>query len=86
MNITDVSVKRIKTSSRMRGVASVVFDDCFVVHSIKIIESDNGLFIAMPSIRNANGEFMDIAHPINSDMRAAIQNAVLAEYNKAEEE
>ena len=66
----------------MRAVASITIDDEMVVHDIKIIEGDRGLFIAMPSKKGANGEYRDIAHPINSGTRERIQNSVLAEYEK----
>lgn len=66
----------------MKAIVSVTFDDEFVVHDIKIIEGQNGLFIAMPSRRMADGEFRDIAHPINSDTRTKIQEAVFSQYEK----
>lgn len=81
MNITDVRVKSVESEGRLVGVASVTFDDCFVVHDIKIINGDNGLFIAMPSKRQADGTFKDIAHPINRETRELIQEAVLNEFD-----
>lgn len=84
MQVTDVRVRKVNSDNRMRAVASVTFDDEFVVHDIKVIESDNGLFITMPSRRTPTGEFKDIAHPINSDTREKVQNAVLEAYNYAE--
>lgn len=87
MEITDIRVKKILTDgtaeTKMRAVVSVTFDDCFVVHDIKIIEGQDKLFTAMPSRRTQDGEFKDIAHPINKDMRMKLEDAILAEYKKA---
>lgn len=80
MEITDIRVRKVNTEGRMRAVVSVTFDDEFVVHDIKVIESQNGLFIAMPSRKTPEGEFKDIAHPINSEAREKIQKAVLEKY------
>ena len=86
MKITNVSVRKIeKENSRMRGMASVLLDDSFAVHGIHIIEGDNGLFIAMPSVKAVNGDYRDIAHPINSDVRKMFEKAILEEYNKVED-
>ena len=85
MQVTSVSVRKIeKEGSRMRGIASIVLDDSFAVHDIRIIEGDNGLFIAMPSRKTATGEYKDIAHPINSDARKMFEDAIIDAYNKAE--
>ena len=85
MEITSVSVRKIeKEGSRMKGIASVLLDDAFAVHDIRIIEGDNGLFIAMPSRKTATGGYRDIAHPINPDIRKQFEEAIIAEYNKAE--
>ena len=87
MKITSVSVRITeKEESRMKGIASVLLDDCFAIHDIRIIEGDNGLFIAMPSRKTPNGEFKDIAHPINADTREKIQKAVLEAYEAPEAE
>lgn len=86
MNVTDVRVRKISAEGKMKAIVSVTFDDAFVVHDIKIIEGQNGLFIAMPSRRMADGEFRDIAHPINSDTRALIQRVVFEEYEKTVDE
>ena len=75
-----------KENSRMKGIASVLLDECFAVHDIRIIEGDNGLFIAMPSRKTPDGEFKDIAHPINTDTREKIQVSILEAYEKALEE
>jgi stage V sporulation protein G len=80
MEITDIRIRKIDGEGKMKAVASVTFDNEFVVHDIKVIESQNGLFIAMPSRKTPNGEFKDIAHPINSDAREKIQSAVLMKF------
>ncbi|HBG17166.1 MAG TPA: septation protein SpoVG [Firmicutes bacterium] len=84
MNITDVRLKKIDNGSKMKAIASITFDDAFVVREIRVIEGQNGLFVAMPSRKTPTGEFKDIAHPINADTRQLIQNAILEEYEKAE--
>ena len=81
MNITDVRVRKMTKESKMKAVVSITIDDEFVVHDIKVIEG--GLFIAMPSRKAADGEYRDIAHPINSQTRNSIQEIVLAAYEKA---
>ncbi len=87
MKITSVSVRKItKENSRLRGIASVLLDDAFAIHDIRIIEGDNGLFIAMPSRKTATGEYKDVCHPINPDVRNEFTEAILDAYNKAEEE
>jgi len=84
MNITSVNVRKIdKENSRMKGIASVLIDDSFAVRDIRIIEGDNGLFIAMPSRKTATGGYRDIAHPINPETRKAFEEAILAEYENA---
>lgn len=86
MKITSVSVRKItKENSRLRGIASVLLDDSFAIHDIRIIEGDNGLFIAMPSRKTATGEYKDVCHPINPDVRTEFTNAVLDAYKKSEE-
>ena len=87
MKITSVNVRKIeKEGSRMKGIASVLLDDSFAVHDIRIIEGDNGLFIAMPSRKTATGGYRDIAHPINPEVRAMCEDAIIDAYNKAEDE
>ena len=86
MKITSVSVRKIeKEGSRMKGIASVLLDDSFAVHDIRIIEGDNGLFIAMPSRKTATGGYRDIAHPINPEVRSMFEEAILEAYDKAED-
>ena len=86
MQITDVRLRKVNSENRMKAVASITFDNEFAVHDIKVIESQNGLFIAMPSKKTPNGEFKDIAHPINSETREKILNAILEVYNAPEAE
>jgi len=82
MKITYIRLRKIDSDSKMKAVASVTFDDEFVVHDIKVIEGQNGLFIAMPSRKLSDGEFRDIAHPINPQAREVIQAAVLDKYKQ----
>ena len=86
MTITDVRIRKIATEGKMKAIVSVTFDNEFVVHDIKVIEGQNGLFIAMPSRKTPEGEFKDIAHPINTDTREKIQNSILKAYEEAMEE
>lgn len=84
MNITDVRVRKIDKEGKMKAVASVTLDNEFVIHDIKVIEGDKGLFIAMPSRRSADGEYRDIAHPINTETRKHLQEIVLDAYENAD--
>ena len=84
MKITDVRLKKVDGHNRLKAIASVTIDDCFVIHELRIIDGDNGLFIAMPSRKLPEGEFKDIAHPINAETREQLEKAVLDEYNKQE--
>ncbi|MCI5640247.1 MAG: septation regulator SpoVG [Lachnospiraceae bacterium] len=86
MQVTDVRVRKITKEGKMKAVVSITLDDEFVVHDIKVIEGDKGLFIAMPSRRSGDGEYRDIAHPINSSTRDMLQNIILQEYQKFLEE
>ncbi len=83
MTITDVRVRKIAKEGKMKAIVSVTLDDEFVVHDIKVIEGEKGLFIAMPSRKTADGEYRDIAHPINSETRQQMQDVILQEYEKA---
>lgn len=83
MEITDVRVRKMTKESKMKAVVSITIDDEFVVHDIKVVEGEKGLFIAMPSRKGANGEYRDITHPINSDTRSKIQNIILEAYEKS---
>ena len=82
MEVTDVRLRRVNTDGRMRAIASITLDNEFVIHDIRVIDGNNGLFVAMPSKRTPDGEFRDIAHPINSSTRGKIQEAVLTEYHR----
>lgn len=84
MNITDVRIRKITDEGKMKAIVSVTFDDEFVVHDIKIIDGQNGLFIAMPSRKVGEGDFRDIAHPLQSETRNKIKDAIFAEYEKLE--
>ena len=84
MKITDVRLKKVDGHNRLKAIASVTIDDCFVIHELRIIEGDNGLFIAMPSRKLPEGEFKDIAHPINAQTREQLEKAIIDEYNKQE--
>lgn len=86
MEVTDVRLRRVETDGRMRAIASITLDNEFVVHDIRVIDGNTGLFVAMPSKRTPDGEFRDIAHPINSGTRSKIQESVLAAYADSKEE
>ena len=83
MKITSVNVRITeKEDSRMKGIASILLDDCFAIHDIRIIEGDNGLFIAMPSRKTTTGGYRDIAHPITPECRKVFETAILDAYKK----
>ncbi|MDD2518758.1 MAG: septation regulator SpoVG [Bacilli bacterium] len=85
MTITSVKVRKIvKEDSRMKGIATVLLDDCFAIHDIRIIEGDNGLFIAMPSRKTPTNEYRDIAHPTNQETRKMFEEAIIKAYNEEE--
>lgn len=83
MTITDVWVRKIEKEGKLKAIVSITLDNEFVVHDIKVIEGEKGLFIAMPSKKSADGEFRDIAHPINSSTREMIQSIILDKYQQA---
>ena len=83
MQITDIRVRKVSSVGKMNAVVSVTLDECFVVHDIKVIEGKERLFIAMPSRKTAEGEFKDIAHPINTALRDEMQTLILAKYEEA---
>ena len=86
MQITSVNVKKYdKEESKMKGIASVLIDECFVIRDIRIIDGNDGLFIAFPSRKNNEGLYVDVAHPINSETRKLFEDAIFEEYNKLEE-
>ena len=82
MNITDVRIRKVSDEGKMKAVVSITFDDEFVVHDIKIIEGQNGLFIAMPSRKMGEGDFRDIAHPLTQEVRNRLKDAVLTKYHE----
>lgn len=86
MEVTDVRLRRVQTDGRMKAIASITLDDEFVIHDIRVIDGNDGLFVAMPSKRTPDGEFRDIAHPINSSARTKLQQAVLTAYEQSENE
>lgn len=86
MQVTDVRVRKVAKEGRMKAIVSITLDNDFVVHDIKVIEGDKGLFIAMPSRRSGSGEYKDIAHPINPETRERIQKVILEHYERAVEE
>ena len=85
MEITDVRVKRVGNEGKLKAYVSVTFDDSFVVHNLKVIDGQSGIFVAMPSRKTTSGEFKDVAHPINSAFREVLQKAVLDAYNQEKE-
>lgn len=85
MKVTDVRLRKIQTDGRMKALVSITLDEAFVIHDLRVMEGNSGLFVAMPSKRTPDGEFRDIAHPINSDMRQEIQDAVMKVYDETDE-
>ena len=83
MEITDIRLKKVTKEGKMKAIASITFDNEFVVHDIKIIEGEKGLFIAMPSKKATDGEYRDIAHPINSETRDRLQQIILEKYEES---
>ena len=81
MEITDIRIRKVETEGKLKAYVTVTFDDCFVVHNVKIIEGDNGAFIAMPSRKTKNGEYKDVAHPINTDFRNMLQDRIIDSYD-----
>jgi len=86
MVVTDIRIRKVTGEGKMKAVASVTFDNEFVIHDIKLIEGLNGVFIAMPSRKTPRGEFKDIAHPINSDMRNRLQTLIIDEFKRISEQ
>lgn len=83
MEITDIKIRKITTESKMKAIVSVTFDNCFAVHDIKVIDGNGKLFVAMPSRKTPEGEYKDIAHPINAQMRDTLQGSILEKYQSA---
>ena len=86
MKVTDVRIRKVDKEGKMKAVVSITIDNEFVVHDIKIIEGEKGLFIAMPSRKATDGEYRDIAHPISSSTREMLQNLILSKYQELEED
>ena len=86
MQVTDIQIRSVEKEGKMKAVVSITIDDEFVVHDIKIIEGEKGMFIAMPSRKASDGEYRDIAHPINTATRERLQNMILAKYRETQEE
>ena len=86
MEITDIRIKKVASEGKMKAIASVTFDNAFAVHDVKVIEGPEKLFVDMPSRRTPDGEYRDISHPINSDMRNMLESKVLAAYDAIEDE
>ena len=81
MQITELRIRKVDDDTKLRAYVTVTFDNCFVVHNVKVIEGQNGLFIAMPSRKTANGEYKDVAHPISPEFRTELQGRIVDEYN-----
>jgi stage V sporulation protein G len=84
MEITDIRVRKVEAEGKLKAYVTVTFDDSFVVHNVKVIEGDNGVFIAMPSRKTRKGEFKDVAHPINTEFRNKMQTQILDSYSNPE--
>ena len=86
MQITDIRIRRVTSEGKLKAYVTVTFDDCFVVHNVKIIEGKTGVFIAMPSRKTKTGEYKDVAHPIHSEFRTELQDRILDAYRNLEDE
>ena len=84
MEITDIRIRKVEAEGKLKAYVTVTFDESFVVHNVKVIEGDSGVFIAMPSRKTRKGEFKDVAHPINTDFRNSMQAQILEAYNNPE--
>lgn len=82
MNISEIRIRRVSSEGKLRAYVTVTFDNCFVIHNVKIIEGKTGVFIAMPSRKTKTGEYKDIAHPICPDFRTQLQNAIIEAYER----
>lgn len=85
MEITDIRIRRLESGNKMKAIVSITIDDEFVLHDIKVVDGEKGLFIAMPSKKTADGEYRDIAHPIKTETRNRIQKMILERYEKDQE-
>lgn len=86
MNITDIRIRKVSGEGKLKAYVTVTFDNAFVVHNVKVIQGESGVFIAMPSRRTKNGEYKDVAHPINTEFRSALQDKILEAFGKAGDE
>jgi stage V sporulation protein G len=86
MQITDIRVRRVSSEGKLKAYVTVTFDDCFVVHNVKVIEGKSGIFIAMPSRKTKTGEYKDVAHPINSEFRTELQDKILMAFDTQNDE
>lgn len=86
MDITDIRIRKVNADGKLKAYVTVTFDESFVVHNVKIIEGDSGVFIAMPSRKTKNGVYKDVAHPINTEFRTVLQDRILDEYNNLDPE
>lgn len=84
MNITDVRIRKVETDNRMKAIASITLEGCFVIHDLRVIQGDEHLFVAMPSRKTSTGEIKDIAHPINHETRKEVEDIVIKAYEEAE--
>lgn len=85
MQVTELRIRKVTSEGKLKAYVTVTFDNCFVVHNVKIIEGKDGLFIAMPSKKTASGEYRDIAHPINKEVRTMFEEAILDAYKNADD-
>ncbi|MCA1753821.1 MAG: septation regulator SpoVG [Spirochaeta sp.] len=86
MQITDIRIRKVNAEGKLKAYVTVTFDECFVIHNVKVIEGKTGVFIAMPSRKTKTGEYKDVAHPINSDFRNELQNRILEAFQQAPDE
>ncbi|MDR2793126.1 MAG: septation regulator SpoVG [Treponema sp.] len=86
MKITDIRIRKVSGEGKLKAYVTVTFDDCFVVHNVKIIEGKNGVFVAMPSRKTSSGEYKDVAHPINPEFRAELQKEILNKYESGSDD
>ena len=84
MEITNVRIRKIENKNRLKAIATITFNDCFVVHELRLIDGANGLFVAMPSKKNNRDEYKDICHPITQELREEIEGAIIKSYNELE--
>jgi len=86
MDITDIRIRKVEADGKLKAYVTVTFDDCFVIHNVKIIEGKSGTFIAMPSRKTKNGDYKDVAHPINSEFRQVLQERILRAFEEEPQE